>query len=397
MGWPRQVTVTVAGVNHTSETLDSVFIQRGRTTFWDAVQASLARIVLLEPAVRPAVGQTITVDVALDVGGTARVFTGTIQAITAQFVPSIGTTLSIDSFGPLAKVGRRDQTDTLPQQLEGVRIRDLLTNALAEQWAEQPLTQQWGQVPVATTWADYAPDTSQIDDGLYLVEPLTSVPVSTFSGLGDAMFAGNGVIYETGDGTVGYADSTRRQGASLGAPTVLDGDEVLALSATTTEARDNIVNQASLEWSGGSVLYTAVDSVSEYGFVRRDYSTILDDGDQALDLAERLVSLQAFPGPDLQGPIVVPLAHVSDALTDELLTLDINAYLEVDNIPTQVLPAGTFLGFVEGINYELTDTFANVELFASDQRYSIYDTRWADVTDTATWGDVLGTLQWQNA
>jgi hypothetical protein len=93
----------------------------------------------------------------------------------------------------------------------------------------------------------------------------------------------------------------------------------------------------------------------------------------------------------------VPLAHVSDALTDELLLLEINAYLEVDNIPTQVLPAGTFLGFVEGINYELTDTFANVELFASDQRYSIYETRWADVPDTATWGGVLGTLQWQNA
>ena len=52
---------------------------------------------------------------------------------------------------------------------------------------------------------------------------------------------------------------------------------------------------------------------------------------------------------------------------------------------------------VEGINYELTDTFANVELFASDDRYSIYDTRWADAPDTATWGGVLGTLQWQNA
>ena len=65
MGWPRQVTVTVANTNHTSETLDSVFVQRGRTTFWDAIQASLARIVLLEPAVRPAVGETITVDVVL--------------------------------------------------------------------------------------------------------------------------------------------------------------------------------------------------------------------------------------------------------------------------------------------------------------------------------------------
>ena len=62
-----------------------------------------------------------------------------------------------------------------------------------------------------------------------------------------------------------------------------------------------------------------------------------------------------------------------------------------------VHPSGTFYGFVEGLNIEVTDTAANVEVFASDERFSIYNTRWADVPDTLTWGDTNATLQWQNA
>ena len=397
MGWPRAVTVTIGGTDHTADTLDSVFIQRGRTAFWEGFQASLSRVVLLEPTPRPAIGDTITVDVALSVSGTARVFTGKVHAIQAQYVPTTGTVLSIDSFGPLARAGRRDQTDTLPSQLDGERVLALLEDALAEQWAEQPLTQTWAEVPATATWADYGPDSSLVDPGLYTVEALTSVPIPTFSGLADAAFAGNGIIYETGDGRVGYQDSTHRQGASLGTPTTLDAAEVLALSASATETRDNIVNQAAVEWSGGTVIYTATDSVAEYGYVRRDYISILDDGTDAADLAERLVQLQAFPGPDLQGPLLVPLQHVDDALTDELLSLGISAFLKVTGVPTAVLPGGEFYGFVEGINYELTDTFANVELFASDQRYSIYNTRWADIPDTLTWAGVDATLAWQDA
>ena len=101
--------------------------------------------------------------------------------------------MTVHAFGPLARAARRDQNDTLAQQLEGVRIASLLTSGLGEQWAEQPLTQQWQQVDAAKTWGDYGPDPSIIDDGLYLVEPLTDVPTGVTGQVNLAAFSGGGV------------------------------------------------------------------------------------------------------------------------------------------------------------------------------------------------------------
>ena len=396
MGWPRTVTVTVGGVDHTGEAIDSVYLQRGRRSYWEGMPAGLGRIILSDPAVRPAVNELCTVDVALQ-SGTARVFQGRVQAVSAQYDPNVGALITLDVFGPLARAGRRDQEATLPQQLDGARVLAVLEDALGQQWAEQPLTQQWGQVPASLTWADYGADASLIDAGLYTVAALTQVPTSTFGALAAAAFSGGGVVYETGDGRIGYADSTRRQGASLGTPVTIDASVIAARSGSATARRDDIVNQVILTWSGGTAIYNATDSIAEYGFTTREYTSILDDANDADDLAERLAQLQAFPQADLDGPFLVRLNNTTDSLTDQLLQLEINDYISVTNVPTSVLPAGTFYGFVEGLNIEVTDVAANVEVFASDERFSIYNTRWADVPDNLTWGDTNATLQWQNA
>ena len=397
MGYTGNVTVTIDGTDHTAEAIDSVFISRGRQTYWDGIQAGLARIVLVDPTVRPAIGDLTTVDVALNAGGTARVFQGNVHAISAVLDTNLGTILTLDLFGPLARAGRRDQNDALSAELDGVRIRNLLNAALSEQWAEQPLTQTWGDVPATKTWADYGIDQSIIDDGLYEVSPLTQVPTSTLAQLGTTALSGGGVVYETADGKVGYADSTERQGAALGTPISIGAGDVFSASGVSYESFDDIVNEANVTWSGGSVVYTAIDSVAQYGYVVRDYLTILNQSDDAIDFTERVVQLQAFPAPSLPGPFLVRLNNVTDSLADDLLQLAINNYLEVTSVPTGVLPAGLFRGFVEGVNLELTSTFANVEVFASDESYSIYETRWADVPDTLTWGSVDATLAWQKA
>jgi len=397
MGWTQQVTVTVGDTDHTAEAIESVYITRGRHSYWEGLQAGIARIVLLDPTVRPAIGNILSVDVNLNAGGSARVFQGRVQNITAQFDPNVGTILTLDAFGPLAKAGRRDQDDTLPAELDGVRIRKLLQTALNQQWAEQSVTQTWDDVPATDTWADYGVDTSIIDDGLYEVEPLTDVPTNTLTQLALTAFSGGGYVYETGDGKIGYADSAERQANLLNTPVTIDATDVFALSGTSNEAFDNIVNQANVTWSGGTATFTAADSVGQYGFVVRDYLTNLNDSDDALDFTTRLVRRQAFPAPILEGPLLVRLNNVADALADQLVQLAINDYLQVSSVPTGILPSGLFQGFVEGINLELTDTFANVEVYASDAIYSIYTTRWVDVPDVLTWGNTDATLTWQNA
>jgi len=397
MGWPRTVTVTIDGVAHTTEAIDSVFVQRGRRSYCEGLQAGSARIILLDPATRPEIGDVATIDVGLDAGGTSRLFTGKVHAIAAQFDPFAGTILSIDCFGPLAKAGRRDQDDTLAVQLDGARIEALLESALAQQWAEQPLTQTWADVPATLTWADYGIDPTIIDPGLYDIAALTNVPTSTLGQLAQTMFSAGGVVYETGDGKVGYADSTNRQGAALGTPLDIPASTISAASGVAIERFDDIVNQVNLTWASGDVQYNAVDSVAEYGYVTRDYLTLLNDAGDAADFAERLAQLQAFPAASLEGPLLVRLNNVTDSLSDSLLQLAINDYLQVSSIPTGVLPGGVFYGFVEGVNYELTAEFANVEVYASDARYSIYETRWADIPDTLTWAGVDATLAWQDA
>jgi len=397
MGWPRAVTVTIAGVDHTSETIDSVYIQRGRRSYWESAQAGSARIVLIDPGTRPAIGEQMVVDVALSNASTVSLFIGKVQAVTTQYNPTVGTIFAIDAFGPLARAGRRDQDDTLSAQLDGARVQALLETGLSQQWAEQPLTQTWGNVDASLTWADYGIDTSIIDPGIYQVGALTNTPTPVLGALNQTALSGGGVVYETGDGRVGYADSTRRQGASLGTPLTIDAPDIAAQSGIATVRLDDVVNQVNLEWSGGSVQYNATDSVAEYGYVTRDYVTILDDAGDAADLAERFAQLQAFPEPQLEGPLLVGLNNVTDSLSDSLLQIDVNDYLSVTNIPTSVLPAGTFYGFVEGVNFELTHFFANVELYASDATYSIYETRWAEVPATLTWAGVDATLTWQDA
>ena len=184
---------------------------------------------------------------------------------------------------------------------------------------------------------------------------------------------------------------------SLALANAIDASLIAARSGSATARRDDIVNQVILTWSGGTAIYNAVDSIAEYGYTTREYTSILDDADDADDLAERLAQLQAFPQADLDGPFLVRLNNTTDSLTDQLLQLEVNDYISVTNIPTSVLPAGTFYGFVEGLNIEVTDVAANVEVFASDERFSIYNTRWADVPAALTWGNTNATLQWQNA
>ena len=397
MGWPRDITVTIDGTDHTSETLDGVYVQRGRPTYWDGVQAGICQVTLIDPTVRPEIGKPLTVDVELSTSTLSRIFTGRIQQTISQYDPNVGPIVQVIALGPLAKTGRREQDDTLPQQLDGQRIADLLESGLSEQWVEQPLDQTWDDVDPSLTWDDYGIDPTIIDPGVYEMAPIASVPVNVLEQLALTAFSGNGVVYETGDGRVGYADSTRRQGNTFDPPLVLDGSEVLALSATATSAFEDIVNQGIINWSGGQITYNAVNSVAEYGYVSREYQTILDELLDAIAFSERLVTLQAFPGQTLQGPLSVRLEVVNDALTDELLTLEINQDLDVTGIPTQVLPSGDFLGFVEGVNFELTPFAAEVQIFASDAKFSIYETRWVDVSPTAVWDDVLATLTWQDA
>ena len=396
MSWPRDVTVTIAGTDYTSDVLDGVFVQRGRQTYFDNPSASVCEATLLAPTTIPDVGDEITVTVDLQ-AGTQTVFRGFIQDVDGRFDVNIGAYQQILAFGPLARVGRRDQTTDPGVQLDGVRVKTLVTNALAEQWAEQPLTQQWGQVDAAKTWADYAPDGTNFENGIYDVAAISSLPTNALNAAGIAAFSGGGVLYETSDGQAAYVDSTHRPQSVAAGPLVIEAADIEARSIQSTISRSNLVNLARVTYDGGTVDYIGTDSRAEYGYAERDYTTILNDVADATELAERLVVTQAFPAPELIGPTNVPLDALDETLTDQLLGLEVNDYIKLESLPTAILGTDVFYGFLEGVTFDLTPNTADCLLYLSDAKFSIYDTRWADVFPALTWGGVDATLEWQNA
>lgn len=395
MSWPRDVTVTIAGTDYTTDVLDGVFIQRGRQTYFDNPSATTCQATLLDPTATPDIGDEITVTVDLQ-AGTQTVFRGFVHDVQGRFDVNIGAYQQLLAFGPLARVGRRDQETDPGVQLDGVRVKTLVTNALSEQWAEQPLTQQWGQVDVAKTWADYAPDADNFDDGLYDLAAISTVPTNALNAAGLAAFSGGGVLYETSDGQAAYVDSAHRPQSVTALPLVIDASQIEARSVSATTTRSNLVNLARVTYDGGSVTYIGTDSRAQYGYAERDYQTVLNDVADATELAERLVATQAFPAAELIGPTNVPLDALDETLTDQLLGLEVNDYIKLENLPTAVLGTDVFYGFLEGVTFELTPNTADCLLYLSDAKFSIYETRWADVLASLTWGGVDATLQWQN-
>jgi len=396
MGWPRTVTVTVGQTDYTSDVLDGVYIQRGRQDFWDGIYATVCNFVLTEPTTVPQIGEPVTVTVALQ-SGTQTVFGGSVHDVSGRFDPFIGTYQQITCFGPLARAGRRDQTDTLAQQLDGARITALLQAALEDTWEEVPIQLQWDQVDPALDWDDYGIDTSNIDPGEYDVTALTQVPVPTLSTVQQTAFSGQGVVYETSDGQVGYADYNRRILNFQGSPTSIPAGVIVGSSLNATTSRNDIVNQALVEYGSGSVLFTATDSRGDYGLTRRDYTTILADQADAETFAERLVTMQAFPAPQVGGPLTVGLEYTDDTLTDELLGLEINDYIRLTGLPTGITGLDQFDGFLEGVSFDITPFTCDVQLFVSDAKFSIWRARWRDYYPTIAWQDESATLQWQDA
>lgn len=396
MGWPRTVTVTIAGTDYTSDVLDGVFIQRGRNTYFDNVYATICELTLTDPTASLSIGDAISVTVDLQ-AGSQTVFGGFVHDVDGSYNADIGVIQQITAFGPLARAGRREQTTDPGVQLDGIRIKTLITGALSEAWNEQDLTQQWGQISATKTYADYAPDPSNFENGIYDIAALSALPVNVLNEAGLTSFSANGVLYETADGQVAYVDSTHRPQSVSAGPLTIDASSIEARSLQANTSRANIVNLARVTYDGGTVTYIGSDSRAQYGYAERDYSTNLDDVADATELAERLVVTQAFPAAELIGPTNVPLETADETLTDSLLQLEINDYIKLTNLPAGVLATDTFYGFLEGVSFDFTPNTADCLLYISDAKFSIYETRWADVFPALTWAGEDATLQWQNA
>jgi hypothetical protein len=410
MTWTPDVTVTIDGIDYTGATLETVRVTRGRTEMYEEPRPGYTICELIDLdgvglGIQPL--QTLTVSVKNTIGTPIRVFTGTVSDTAAVLYDTgfesgiAGSIVTVIAIGPLARLNRRTvAADGLPEQGDGDRIAALITEGLAATWEETSGT--WATVATATTtWATFDPglDLDLIDQpGDFTVAALVA-ETAGYNALGQAQLAslsGRGVIYDTAEGFVAYADGNHRRNAAL-----TDGYEQLPASALSagslvvTSTQATITNRASVTFVGGVVVFTDVSSLLDYGLLANQFQTILANTSQAETWALDYLEDHSRPHSKVSG-VGIRLDLVGDQLRDDVLALDINSPVQLLGLPA-TFGILSFPAFVEGLDWRINRDTAEVILNVSDAALSIGSTQWNQVDPSLAWEDVSATLQWINA
>ena len=397
-------TVTIGGVDYTGDTVGAVQIQRGRDNVYADPTAGFASVQLIDKTgvgftLDPA--ETLTVDIDDSTGTPVRLFTGSVTDITrALYDPGLrglpSAVVTVNAVGPLARLSRIQALGAgRPAETDGERINAALEAGLGSTWAELPYT-AWQDIPADLTWVTFAGvyDPDIIDSGLFDLVALDPQDGghNVLSVALEASRSGQGYLYETAEGSVGWQNADQRATATdyfdIPAALVNAGD----ISTRTSLA--DIVNQVEVVYDGGAATGQDDDSIPIYGRWERRISTLLVNLTNAEQYAGDYIRRHAFPTPILDS-VTIRLDGLTGTVVDGLLDLDLNAPIDILGLPSTF--GLTFLaGFVEGLGWRIDAHRAEVKLLVSDANLSTGDLRWTQIDPTETWEDLDAMLEWQD-
>jgi hypothetical protein len=392
-------TVTINGTDYTGDTIDQVTVTRGRDTVYSEPQPGYAVLRLIDKTgtgIPIEVGDSVTID--LEPG--RPVFVGTITdwyagLYDAGIRNTPAATVTITAVGPLMRLNRRViYFDGRQAEQDGPRIADIIEDALGVPFEEASGT--WDQQQ--GTFEDYLVqpyDPALIDPGVF---DLAAVPANDdgYSALTLAQQAagsGAGILFETADGFIGFANADRRPANRAGGQFNIPSTVVRA-ELETTSALADITNRVTVSFSGGAVTDQDIDSIQRFGVYESQITTQLVNQANAEARAEAFLSRHAVPTVQM-GRIAIRLDGLDTTLADDLLDLDINAAVQVP-VPDTMGPTNR-VGFIEQIVVAFDPFRAEVTYIVSDFRLSEAAQRWGQVDPTLAWQDVSATLAWQDA
>lgn len=405
MTWSPLPTVSIDGVNFTGDALGDITITRGRDTVYADPPAGYARVQLVDIAgtgLAINIAQTLTIKVEDSTAADVTVFVGYVTDVSADLYDAgIGQNpaaiYSILAVGPLARLSRRVIFDAgRPAEDDGERIDAAIKAGLSSSWQEVGGT--WGDVDPVLTWDTFDPgyDNALIDPGIFDLVALDPVD-SGYTALEVATLASNsgeGLLYETLDGKVGWDNADARAGAV--SSIVVDGSDLLAGGLRTSSSVSDLANQFTVEFPTGGETAQDLTSIQEYTLYSRFVFTQLLNATNAEDRAVTYVQRHAYPVINLDAVTIRLDTVTDDALRDALLEVRSGTPLRLDNLPATL--GLTFLNaFVEGTTLRLDRFRAELRLNVSDAALSYGDIRWSGVSDSLTWGDVDATLTWEDA
>jgi hypothetical protein len=399
MTYQHAPTVTINGVDYSGNVIDSVTITRGRDTVYSEPQPGFANIQLID---KTGQGLPINVgqDVRIDLDPTRTVFVGTItDRNAALYDPGLRGTpagiMTITAVGPLMRLNRRIiYRDGRTGELDAERITDIIETALAVPWEEAAGT--WAEQ--TGTWADYLSqpfDPDLIDPGVFDLGPVDPNPdgYTALTLAQQAASSGAGILAETGDGFITFANADRRALNRAASLFQVPADVIRADLVTQSQLAD-ITNRVTVTFADGAVEAEDIDSIQRFGVYASEIVTQLADETNAANRAEDYVEAHSVPTVQMSA-VTVRLDGLPEALADDILDLDLNAAVRIP-VPGTLRPTSR-QGFVEQVVTRFDPFRAEVSLNVSDYRLSEGGTRWGQVDPTLAWEDVSATLEWQDA
>lgn len=349
------------------------------------------------------------VSITLDnfAGVDTNIFTGTVTDVSVSVLDA-GTTntfiTQISASGGLSKLAAKEANLVgYPEQKDGDRIVSVITDTFGLKWNELPATQVWTDY-TTETWNDLlGVDISDIDTpGTYDLFDSTGDPgaINALNYVQTVADSGSGYIFETTSGGIGYQDQDHRADyVSANGFINISKNFILADGINVTTSRNDIINDAIVTYGDPTASFQTeeLDSISLYGRITASIDTYLKTATDAETLADRIVLLNAYPQPVIQGiRIQIDAPTMTQPLLDALVGVFFGMPISVTDFPALLFP-NQFFGYVEGWSWEIDRFTARLTLNVSDFTFSAVPVAWQDVFAGELWNTLDPALRWQDA
>jgi len=408
MPWSPNATVKINGTAVTGYTLEGVQISMGRDNVQQQSSAGYATIDFLNlPYTDVEIFDTITVTLDNYTGVDTTIFTGLVTDVSVSVLDA-GTTntfiTQISASGALSELAAKEANIVgYAEQKDGDRIVSVVTDTFGLKWNELPATQVWTDY-TTETWADLlgvnisaidTPGTYDLFSSVAAPEPLNALNYVQI-----VADSGSGYIYETTTGGIGYQDQDARADyVSANGFVNISKNYIFADGINVTTSRNDIINDVRVIYGAAQNVMQVeeLDSISQYGRVTQSIETFLKNSSDADTLADRLVLLNAYPSPVIQGiQIQIDAPTMSSPLLNSLVGVFFGMPVSVTDFPALLYP-NQFFGYVEGWSWDIDRFTARLTLNVSDFTFSAVPVAWQDVYAGEIWSTIDPGLQWQNA
>jgi hypothetical protein len=408
MPWSPNATVKINGTAVTNYTLEGVQISMGRDDVQQQSSAGFATIDFLNlPYTDVEIFDEVSITLDNFTGVDTNIFTGTITDVSVSVLDA-GTTntfiTQISASGGLSKLAAKEANLVgYPEQKDGDRIVSVITDTFGLKWNELPATQVWTDY-TTETWNDLlGVDISDIDTpGTYDLFDSTGDPgaINALNYVQTVADSGSGFIFETTSGGIGYQDQDHRSDyVSANGFINISKNFILADGINVTTSRNDIINDAIITYGDPTASFQTeeLDSISLYGRVTASIDTYLKTSTDAETLADRIVLLNAYPQPVIQGiQIQIDAPTMTQPLLDALVGVFFGMPVSVTDFPALLFP-NQFFGYVEGWSWDIDRFTARLTLNVSDFTFSAVPVAWQDVFAGESWSTIDPALQWQDA